>query len=367
MLIYQLKDFLNDTETNKLREIRELYRQMWIINGDCISKIYAGTGAIQGKSVTQDISRSLTRAIQNNFLDSNKQDAIETFLFSMSRSYGDLADRVKILMSQNSLRLPHPVLRRMVSQYRDYTDQSKCRISIGTWNINGGFSPGDMEKVDLKEWLINGPLNAQKTGFGYLDPTASNLLNGEIDIFVVGFEEIVDLNAQNIVSASEEHALIWLKKLNSFLRVQGKYVPLFIDPLQLVGVCIFVFVLQKHVAHIRDVCVSKSKTGMGGNAGNKGGVLVRFIYYNTSMCFVCSHFAAHQKEIKQRNDDFRQIYENSEFVGQSVTSSATKLEVKQHDYVFWCGDLNYRIDLSNDRCRSLIGERDFFLYFYNFI
>ena len=145
--------------------------------------------------------------------------------------------------------------------------------------------------------------------------------------------------------------------MNNFLKHHGKYVPLIIDPLQLVGVCLFVFVLQKHVPHIRDVCVSKSKTGLGGNAGNKGGVLIRFTYYNTSMCFVCSHFAAHQKEIKQRNDDFRQIYENSEFVGQTVTGSSSRLEVKMHDYVFWCGDLNYRIDLPNDKCRSLIGER----------
>ena len=71
MLTYQLQEFLNDSETNKAREVRELFRQMWIINGDYISKIYAGTGAIQGKSKVEDISRSLTRAIQNNFLDSN--------------------------------------------------------------------------------------------------------------------------------------------------------------------------------------------------------------------------------------------------------------------------------------------------------
>ena len=35
-----------------------------------------------------------------------------------------------------------------------------------------------------------------------------------------------------------------------------------------------------------------------------------------------------------------------------------KIDVKSHDYVFWCGDLNYRIDMSNDRCRSLINERN---------
>ena len=121
MLRYQLATFLkNESDMNKFREA---FRQMWIINGDCISKIYAGTGAIQGKSVTQDFSRSLTRAIQNNFLDNNKQDAIETFLYSMSRNYGDLADRVRVLMSQTFLRLPYSILKELVTLKKQYTEK----------------------------------------------------------------------------------------------------------------------------------------------------------------------------------------------------------------------------------------------------
>jgi hypothetical protein len=118
-------------------------------------------------------------------------------------------------------------------------------------------------------------------------------------------------------------------------------------------------VLRKHVGAIRDISVAKTKTGLGGTAGNKGGVLLRFIYYNTSLCFVCSHFAAHQKEIRQRNEDFRQIYEQSTFTSSLAggsSSKAPKLQPRHHDYVFWCGDLNYRIDMPNDRCRALIAE-----------
>lgn len=59
--------------------------------------------------------------------------------------------------------------------------------------------------------------------------------------------------------------------------------------------------------------VSRVKTGLAGTSGNKGGVALRFTYYNSSLCFVCSHFAAHQGQIKQRNDDFKQIYENTQF------------------------------------------------------
>lgn len=51
----------------------EIFRQMWINNGNEISKIYAGTGAIQGGSKLMDGARSAARTIQNNLLDSSKQ------------------------------------------------------------------------------------------------------------------------------------------------------------------------------------------------------------------------------------------------------------------------------------------------------
>ena len=28
--------------------------------------------------------------------------------------------------------------------------------------------------------------------------------------------------------------------------------------------------------------------------------------------------------------------------------------IRSHDYVFWCGDFNYRIDLPNDEVKSLV-------------
>lgn len=45
-------------------------------------------------------------------------------------------------------------------------------------------------------------------------------------------------------------------------------------------------------------------SGMGGAAGNKGSIALRMTIYATSVCFVCSHFAAGQNEIRDRNEDF---------------------------------------------------------------
>ena len=49
------------------------------------------------------------------------------------------------------------------------------------------------------------------------------------------------------------------------------------------------------------------KTGLGGAAGNKGAVAMRFLFHSTSLCFVCAHFAAGQSQVKERNADYHEI------------------------------------------------------------
>lgn len=63
----------------------------------------------------------------------------------------------------------------------------------------------------------------------------------------------------------------------------------------------------------RDVAVDTVKTGMGGATGNKGGVAIRMLFHTTSICFVCSHFAAGQSQVKERNDDYNEIVRKLSF------------------------------------------------------
>ena len=57
----------------------------------------------------------------------------------------------------------------------------------------------------------------------------------------------------------------------------------------------------------RDVAVQSVKTGLGGSAGNKGGVAIRLLLHATSICFVCSHLAAGQSGVADRNSDYHDI------------------------------------------------------------
>lgn len=118
---------------------------------------------------------------------------------------------------------------------------------------------------------------------------------------------------------------------------------------QLVGICLFVFAKSRLVDDVRDVETSIVKTGAGGTVGNKGGVAVRFKLHNTRMCFVCSHLAAGKSHVVERNQDMADIARRLDFgKGRSLDS---------HDYVFWFGDLNYRIELPNEECRAMCAAK----------
>jgi adenine-specific DNA methylase len=70
------------------------HRELWANNGDALSKIYAGTGALNtsftrtGKrtfaGLVSDATKSVSRAYINNFQDKSKQAAIDMFLVSLS-------------------------------------------------------------------------------------------------------------------------------------------------------------------------------------------------------------------------------------------------------------------------------------------
>ena len=60
----------------------------------------------------------------------------------------------------------------------------------------------------------------------------------------------------------------------------------------LVALGMFVFVRSDHVQSVRHVEVSMKKTGLGGMAGNKGGIGVSLSFWDTKLVFVTAHLAA---------------------------------------------------------------------------
>ncbi|KAF3831226.1 hypothetical protein GH733_000118 [Mirounga leonina] len=322
----------------------ESFKAMWSLNGHSLSKMFTGSRALEGKAKVgklKDGARSVSRTIQSNFFDGVKQEAIKLLLV------GDVyteesADKGRMLLDNTALLVTPRILRAMAERQSEFTHFKRIRIATGTWNVNGGkqFRSNLLGTAELADWLLDSPKLAGLAGPQDEDSPA--------DIFAVGFEEMVELSAGNIVNASTTNRKMWGEQLQKAISRSHRYILL--TSAQLVGVCLYIFVRPYHVPFIRDVAMDTVKTGMGGKAGNKGAVGIRFQFHSTSFCFVCSHLTAGQSQVKERNEDYREITQKLSFpMGRNIFS---------HDYVFWCGDFNYRIDLTYEEVFYFVKRQD---------
>lgn len=203
-----------------------------------------------------------------------------------------------------------------------FTTFRQLKVSLLTWNT-GGFSAVNFEEyfLDFKEFF------AEKS-----------------DMFVICLQEIVQLNATQIVSSDPEKRVFWdsifLELIEDYFE-PGAYVQLVSN--QLVGASLIVFVRSALVDEIRNVEISSLKTGFGGMTGNKGSLGVRLELMGNSFCFVGSHFTAGQNAANERVREFFSVRQDLIFPkGKRIMS---------HDFIFWLGDFNFR-----NECDAAIGR-----------
>ncbi|XP_054790102.1 type IV inositol polyphosphate 5-phosphatase 9-like [Prosopis cineraria] len=239
------------------------------------------------------------------------------------------------------------------------------KIFVGSWNV-GGIAPP--ENLDMEDWL--------------------DMQNSSADIYVLGFQEIVPLNAANVLGPQDRKAG---KKWNSLIaaalnnRRPRKLVqdnkttePQKIYPMkepvcaedehgedfrciasgQLVGMFMTVWIRSDLYQHISHLSVSSVGCGIMGSLGNKGSISIRFCLHETSFCFVCSHLASGGTEVdrRQRNANATDIMSQTSFPAGLQQNLPQK--ILDHDRVIWLGDLNYRIYLPDSATLSLVKRRD---------
>ena len=232
--------------------------------------------------------------------------------------------------------------------YLQFTEKRNVNIFIGTWNVNA-----KEPKDDITSWLID-----QNGKF-------------EADIYVLGFQEIVDLNAANlwIENTANEG---WEKMIEQCL---SKSIPsceyVQIESRHLVGILLCIYVKKTIRSSIKNIMTSIVGVGLFGTAGNKGGVGIRMQLYDSDICFICTHLAAHKNNVQGRNQDYLKIIENMKFSPnndhkQSVNNDDNNNDqnnqneeeneeddeellsvISHHDMVFWLGDLNYRLNFDD--------------------
>lgn len=83
----------------------------------------------------------------------------------------------------------------------------------------------------------------------------------------------------------------------------------------------------------------------------KGGVAIHLIIFGSSLLFISSHLTAGSSNVLERNNDIQKITNN-------ITFDEQKGVMESHDHVFWCGDMNYRIELEKTKAQYYIQKSD---------
>eukprot|EP01083_Nonionella_stella_P014314 40230_1 len=176
----------------------------------------------------------------------------------------------------------------------------------------------------------------------------------DTDICVVGLEEVVELNAKNVIIDDDRNDNLWKKKIQAILNQDraDDDAYSFLKSKDMVGIILFVFVKNSIKKDIQGLLAEESATGMGGVVGNKGGCGIRFRVQNTSICFVCCHLEAHKEEVEERNEDYHEILKELTF---ETEDEKTDGAILSHDVVFMFGDLNYRLNFDADQLQTVYG------------
>ncbi|KLJ07684.1 hypothetical protein EMPG_16845 [Blastomyces silverae] len=331
-----LESFLDQQGGRASDEFWRRHSTLWADNGDSLSKIYAGSGALKSSYTRHgkmslagafaDIRKSAARLYMNTFTDSARQNTIDLLLGTLTGQspvhlYDPISDSVSRALRQRA---------------QEYTSSKTIRVWVGTFNVNGRSNGA--KGTDLSLWLL----------------PQLNSLQEDPSILAVGFQEIVELSPQQIMSTDPGNRLIWENAvkdtLNYYANSKGVSEYVLLRSGQLVGTALLVFVKSELLTEIKVVEGSVKKTGMSGMAGNKGGCAIRLQYSNTRICFVTAHLAAGFSNYDERNRDYQTINQGLRF--------QRNRSIEDHDTIIWLGDFNYRIGLPDDTVRGLIKAGD---------
>jgi len=282
-----IEAFLAHQNERAISDFWMRHSSLWADNGDALSRIYAGTGALKssftrhGKmslaGAIADARKSATRLYINNFADKGRQNTLDVLLGR--------------LMGQVPVHLYDPINDYVTSELTrragEFSSNKTINIWTGTYNLNG--RPNGIDE-DLSEWL-------------FPDPSAE-----QPEIVAVGFQEIVELSPQQIMNSDPTQKQAWEKTVKHNLNNRAKKINgeryLLLRSGQLVGAALCIFVKASVLKDIKNVEGSVKKTGLSGMAGNKGAVAIRMDYANTQICFVTAHLAAGFANYDERNKDY---------------------------------------------------------------
>lgn len=221
-------------------------------------------------------------------------------------------------------------------------EDSDMFVSVVTWNL-GEESPSEGDASFIRRFRTFG-----------VDKRGS-------DFVLISGQECENIKPRR----TEGHRSREFRRL--MIQMLGKnYVPIAIHLLG--GIQFGLFCKRSILDDLEHVSVADVTCGLGNVFHNKGaiGAFVRVkargddVGRSSSlkMLFVTAHLAAHVKHFEARDSDFRRIVTELEaqFLPNRKEESGGKLLLDTMDRIFFCGDLNYRLDLPREAAEHTILE-----------
>ncbi|TMS17460.1 Phosphatidylinositol 3,4,5-trisphosphate 5-phosphatase 2B [Larimichthys crocea] len=204
----------------------------------------------------------------------------------------------------------------MKTRHSQLSEPDVVSVFVGTWNMGGSPPPRS-----LQSWVTC-------CGLGHTPDESTALLPH--DIYALGTQE----NPQGEREWTEHIKAT----LRSYTHIDFKQVSV----QSLWNMRLAVFVKPEHESRISHVNTASVRTGLGNTLGNKGAVGVSFLFNGTSFGFVNCHLTSGSEKVLRRNQNFVDILRLLSLGEKQLGAFDISL---RFTHLFWCGDLNYRLDL----------------------
>ncbi|RCK55343.1 Phosphatidylinositol 4,5-bisphosphate 5-phosphatase INP51 [Candida viswanathii] len=304
------------------RDIFLKHARLWEENDICISKLtlnYVSTRDKLHKSNTTIksalVKSNITKKYFGGVVESKPNE------IAMLKLLGRMQDQSPVTIFNP---LHNYVSKELNKHAKEFTSRTDLCVFTSTFNVNAEVYDGDITK-----WIY------------------PNDVQGGYDLILIGLQEIVELNAGQMVNTDFRNKTQWERKILSVLLKHDKYMVMWSG--QLGGVALFFFVKESQVKYVSNVECSFKKTGLGGVSANKGAIAVSFKFSDTAMCFVSSHFAAGLANTEERHHNYKSLTKGIQF--------SKNRRIQNHDAIIWLGDFNYRIDLTNEQVKPMILQK----------
>eukprot|EP01083_Nonionella_stella_P212823 768138_1 len=198
---------------------------------------------------------NIDELIKNGIIDIDNEDSKQMSEYSFSSS----SDNDSLSSSDSD-----------TSDSKEEEDDDSLSLFVGTWNVGES------------EFILDSSILRR-----FLGSNSSNTF-GMHDIYIIGLQECVS-----------QHRKAWINGILAYLD-NGKKQFVILQKLHLMNILLIVIINRLYITRIRDIKCKTIACGKGNIIGNKGAVVITFLFDETTFAFINVHLVAREERLMQK-------------------------------------------------------------------